>query len=142
MNNHAVEPKAAATCVSANQLLERAVWLRVGACFAGLIVCVLPLCGPAAEPSSSTPVVLSQKIEVDPTPPIEQNPTLPIEQNPSPPIEQNPTPPIENDPKPPIEENPSPPTEEQSMRPAAGAGEALATHRHGAWHSGVVEATG
>ena len=134
MNDRAVSPKGAENCFRATQLLERAMVMGMGVCVASLIVCAFPFCGPAAEPSWSTPVVLSQIIEVNPTPPIEQNPSQPIEQNPSPPIE--------NDPKPPIEKNPSPPTEEQSMRPAAGAGQALATHRHGEWHSGVVEVTG
>jgi hypothetical protein len=142
MNDRAVRPKEAENCFRATQLLERAMVMGMGACVASLIVCTFPFCGPAAEPSWSTPVVLSQIIEVNLTPPIEQNPTPPIEQNPSPPIEQNPSPPIESDPKPSIDENPSSPTEEQSTRPTAGAGKVLVTHQRGHWHSNVAEVTG
>lgn len=134
MNDRAVRPKEAENCFRAAQLLERAMVMGMGACVASLIVCAFPCCGPAAEPLSSTPVVLSQIIEVNPTPPIEQNP--------SPPIEQNPSPPIESDPKPSIEENPAPPTEEQSMRPTAGAGKVLVTHQRGHWHFNVAGVTG
>ena len=138
MNHCAVGIKEGATRFPAKQLLERARVFGVGACFASLMVCAFPFCSPAMEPSSSTPLVLSQKIEVNPSPPIEQNPSPPIEQNPSPPIEQNPTPPIESDPKPPIEENPSPPTEEQSMCPAAGAGKTWVSHQRGDQQSNIA----
>jgi hypothetical protein len=99
----------------------RILGLTTGGVLAGLFIGSFLAPGLPSTPFSSMPIVLSQIIEKNPTPPIESNPRPQIEQNPSPPIEQNPTPPIEQNPSPPIEKNPTPPIENQPTPPIKGS---------------------